>query len=93
MIEAIAYSGMERGGLGDDLLKVVGLKTMNENTATGEILWPRDLLREVLLEAAKNELRFTIHSVCAGNEPPLAPSPRPLFSAPEPPSKGQQPVA
>jgi predicted amidohydrolase YtcJ len=71
MIHAIAYSGMERGGLGDDLLKVVGLKTINENTATGEILWPRDSLRDVLLEAAKNELRFTIHSVCAGNEETL----------------------
>lgn len=68
MIRALAHSGMERGGLGDDLLKVVGLKTINENTATGAIMWPTDFLRDVLLEAAKNEMRITIHSNCAGNE-------------------------
>jgi predicted amidohydrolase YtcJ len=72
MIRAIAYSGMEGGGLGDDVLKVVGLKTVNENTATGEVIWPRKYLREVLTEAAKNKVRVTIHSYCGGDEETLS---------------------
>ena len=71
MINAIAYSGLERGGLGDNILKVVGIKAVNENTATGEIIWSREYLKDVLVEAAKNEIRVTIHSLCSGNEETL----------------------
>ncbi|MBW2610473.1 MAG: amidohydrolase family protein [Deltaproteobacteria bacterium] len=66
MTRALSCSGLPRGGLGDNLLKVIGLKTVDENTATGEPLWPRELLRDVLLEAAKNKVSVRIHAVCAG---------------------------
>jgi len=65
MIHALTCSGLPRGGLGDDLMKVIGLKTVNENTATGEPLWPREFLKEVLLEAAQNKVSVRIHAVCA----------------------------
>lgn len=65
---SITHSGLKRGGLGDDMVKVIGLKTVNENTATGEKLWPRDFLRDVLMVAAKNRLSVRIHSLCGMNE-------------------------
>lgn len=68
MTFAIQNSGLKRGGLGDDMMKVIGLKTVNEDTATGEKLWPRDFLRDVLMEAAKNKVSVRIHSLCAMNE-------------------------
>lgn len=68
IIDAIAYSGLKGGGLGDDLLKIVGIKTYNEVTMTGEAEWPRDLLKNVWLEAAKKEVRASVHSICAMNE-------------------------
>lgn len=68
MTFAITHSGLKRGALGDDMMKVIGIKTVNEDTQTGEGLWPRDLLRDVLMDAAKNKVSVRIHSLNAMNE-------------------------
>ena len=68
MIRASACCGLRGAGLGDDFLKVIGFKTVNENTLTGENLWPTDYLKNVLLEAARNKVTVRIHSVCAAND-------------------------
>ncbi|MFB3883830.1 MAG: amidohydrolase [Thermodesulfobacteriota bacterium] len=65
MINAIAYSGLKGGGLGDDTFKLVGLKTVNESREGLKPLWPRERLQEVELEAAKKEVRFSVHCGCA----------------------------
>lgn len=71
MVHALSGAGLERGGLGDNMLKVIGLKTVNEHTGTGETLWPREFLREVLLAAAQDKLSVRIHSLCGGTEETL----------------------
>jgi predicted amidohydrolase YtcJ len=68
MIDAIAHSGLERGGLGDDTLRIVGIKTVNENTLTAEPEWDSERLKDVLLEIAKKEVRFSVHSHCGMNQ-------------------------
>ena len=66
IIKALAGAGLEE--IGDDNLKIVGIKTINEDLVPGNMLWPRDYLRDMLLEAAKYNLRAFIHSTFKANE-------------------------
>ena len=66
MIRTLAGAGLE--GIGDDNLKIVGIKTFNEDLVSGDPLWPRDYLRDMLLEAAKYNLRAFIHTTFKANE-------------------------
>lgn len=68
MIHAIA--GAALGGLGDDMVKVGGIKTVAESLypMPGIAMWPRDRLRDICLEIAKNKLRFVTHSNAGMNE-------------------------
>lgn len=58
-----ALAGAALGGIGDDMVKVGGLKAVAESLypMPGKPMWPKDRLTKLCLEMAKNKVRFMPH--------------------------------
>lgn len=58
-----AIAGAALGGLGDDIVKVGGIKVVAETLypMPGIAMWPRDCLRDICLDMAQNKVRFLPH--------------------------------
>jgi predicted amidohydrolase YtcJ len=58
-----AMAGAALGGVGDDRVKMGGIKTGNETLypAPGRAQWLRDRLRDLCIEMAKHKVRFLPH--------------------------------